>query len=245
MFHFPAFPPPPYTRSDDGGPAQPGPGSPIRTPPDQSSLANSPGHIAGRNVLHQLLVPRHPPNAPQNHTQQKNTPTTTTTKRRPRGPHAPPHAPRTRARQNKKGDARRQQRCSQPLYKSQTTHHNHHNPSTRPGPGGRAEPNTPPQNRRRQHPKEGATTPHPNRRRHPPTGGPRVLDVNPTARPSAHSSKAPMPNPTTRTRPTSTPPAEPTRPQAPRHHQPPPPAQGGRRGPTARRHHEQGSLERR
>ena len=66
MFHFPAFPPPPYTRSDDGNPAQPRLGSPIRTPPDQSSLANSPGHIAGRNVLHQLLMPRHPPNAQQN-----------------------------------------------------------------------------------------------------------------------------------------------------------------------------------
>ena len=79
-------------------------------------------------------------------------------------------------------------------------------------------------------PRKGAAAP-------PPKRGPRVLDVNPTARPSAHSSKAPMPNPTTRTRPTSTPPAEPTRPQAPRHHQPPPPAQDGQRGPTARRHH--------
>ena len=164
---------------------------------------------------------------------------------RPRGPHAPP-TPHAHAQdKTKKGDARRQQRCSQPLYKSQTTHHNHHNPSTRPGPGGRAEPNTPPtKTGGGSTPKEGATTPREGRQ-HPPTGGPRVLDVNPTARPSAHSSKAPMPNPTTRTRPTSTPPAEPTRPQAPRHHQPPPPAQGGRRGPTARRHHEQGSLERR
>ena len=140
MFHFPAFPPPPYTRSDDGGPAQPGPGSPIRTPPDQSSLANSPGHIAGRNVLHQLLVPRHPPNAPQNHTQQKTRPHA-----RHRAGHTPPHTPHAHAQdETRRGDARRQQRCSQPLYKSQTTHHNHHNPSTRPGPGGRAEPNTPP-----------------------------------------------------------------------------------------------------
>lgn len=66
MFHFPAFPPPPYTRSDDGNQAQPQLGSPIRTPSDHSSLANSPRHIAGRNVLHQLLMPRHPPNAPHN-----------------------------------------------------------------------------------------------------------------------------------------------------------------------------------
>ena len=63
---------------------------------------------------------------------------------RARGPHAPPHAPRRTQDKTRRGDARRQQRCSQPLYKSQTTHHNHHNPSTRPGPGGRAEPNTPP-----------------------------------------------------------------------------------------------------
>ena len=172
MFHFPAFPPPPYTRSDDGGPAQPGPGSPIRTPPDQSSLANSPGHIAGRNVLHQLLVPRHPPNAPQNHTQQKTRPRPPPQRAAPRATR-PPHAPRTRAGQNKKGDARRQQRCSQPLYKSQTTHHNHHNPTTKEGSRrkGRTQ-HTPHQNRRRAAPpKEGGRNPHRSRRRHPPRGG--------------------------------------------------------------------------
>ena len=52
--------------SGNGDQAQPQPGSPIRTPSDQLSLANSPRHFAGRNVLHQLLVPRHPPNAQQN-----------------------------------------------------------------------------------------------------------------------------------------------------------------------------------
>src|SRR6476469_8629992 len=36
-------------------------GFPIRTPPDHSSVANSPGLIAGSNVLHRLLMPRHPP----------------------------------------------------------------------------------------------------------------------------------------------------------------------------------------
>ena len=225
MFHFPAFPPPPYTRSDDGGPAQPGPGSPIRTPPDQSSLANSPGHIAGRNVLHQLLVPRHPPNAPQNHTQQKtrpHAPPPTKKGNRARGPHAPPHAPRPTQDKTRRGtradnkDARNHYTNHKQPTTTTTT------PQRRKDPGGRAEPNTPP--------KEGGGST-------PPKRGPRVLDVNPTARPSAHSSKAPMPNPTTRTRPTSTLPAEPTRPQAPRHHQPPPPAQDGQRGPTARRHH--------
>ena len=105
MFHFPAFPPPPYTRSDDGGPAQPGPGSPIRTPPDQSSLANSPGHIAGRNVLHQLLVPRHPPNAPQNHTQQKTRPRPPPQNGGPAG-HTPPHTPHGERRTKQEGGTR-------------------------------------------------------------------------------------------------------------------------------------------
>jgi hypothetical protein len=36
-------------------------GSPIRTSPDHSSVANSPGLIAGSYVLHRLLMPRHPP----------------------------------------------------------------------------------------------------------------------------------------------------------------------------------------
>ena len=36
-------------------------GFPIRRPPDHSSFTNSPGLIAGYNVLHRLLVPRHPP----------------------------------------------------------------------------------------------------------------------------------------------------------------------------------------
>ena len=237
MFHFPAFPPPPYTRSDDGGPAQPGPGSPIRTPPDQSSLANSPGHIAGRNVLHQLLVPRHPPNAPQNHTQQKTRPRPPPQNGGPAG-HTPPHAPRTRARQNKKGGR------AQTTKMLATTIQITNNPPQPPQPQhttrtrrkGRTQHTPTPKQEAAAPPKEGAATPTKGGGP-PPKGGPRVLDVNPTARPSAHSSKAPMPNPTTRTRPTSTLPAEPTRPQAPPHHQPPPPAQDGARGPTARRHH--------
>src|SRR5919201_116094 len=61
MFHFPALPPPAlcvqagvtgnYARS----------GFPIRKSPDQSLVADSPGLIAGSNVLLRLLVPRHPP----------------------------------------------------------------------------------------------------------------------------------------------------------------------------------------
>ena len=41
-------------------------GFPIRKSPDQRSVANSPGHIAGSHVLHRLLVPRHPPCALKN-----------------------------------------------------------------------------------------------------------------------------------------------------------------------------------
>ena len=37
------------------------PGFPIRTPPDQSLFASSPRTIAGYDVLHRLLPPRHPP----------------------------------------------------------------------------------------------------------------------------------------------------------------------------------------
>ncbi len=36
-------------------------GFPIRNSPDQSSFGSSPKLIAARHVLHQLLVPRHPP----------------------------------------------------------------------------------------------------------------------------------------------------------------------------------------
>ena len=38
-------------------------GFPIRRSQDQSSFTSSPGLIAGYNVLHRLLVPRHPPTA--------------------------------------------------------------------------------------------------------------------------------------------------------------------------------------
>src|SRR3984885_8860 len=41
-------------------------GFPIRKPPDQSLVADSPGLIAGSFVLHRLLVPRHPPCALNN-----------------------------------------------------------------------------------------------------------------------------------------------------------------------------------
>ena len=91
---------------------------------------------------------------------------------RARGPHAPPHAPRRTQDETRRGDARRQQRCSQPLYKSQTTHHNHHNPPIKEGSRqkGRTQ-HTPHQNRRRQHPPTGGHNPPPKQGAAPPRGG--------------------------------------------------------------------------
>ena len=63
MFHFPTFPHTPlYIQGAVAG-LTTGHlrGSPIRKSPDQSSSTSSPGLIAGHNVLHRLLVPRHPP----------------------------------------------------------------------------------------------------------------------------------------------------------------------------------------
>jgi hypothetical protein len=72
MFHFPALPSTALFHSDGDDTPQRVPGYPIRKPPDQRSVANSPGHIAGSHVLHRLLVPRHPPNALKNLTNTTN-----------------------------------------------------------------------------------------------------------------------------------------------------------------------------
>lgn len=63
MFHFPAFPPATYLTQPLATRHYPGQVSPFGNPRIKRSLANSPRHIAGRHVLHQLLMPRHPPNA--------------------------------------------------------------------------------------------------------------------------------------------------------------------------------------
>ena len=63
MFHFPTFPHTPlYIQGAVAG-LTTGHlrGFPIRKSPDQSSSTSSPGLIAGHNVFHRLLVPRHPP----------------------------------------------------------------------------------------------------------------------------------------------------------------------------------------
>ncbi len=231
MFHFPAFPPPPYTRSDDGGPAQPGPGSPIRTPPDQSSLANSPGHIAGRNVLHQLLVPRHPPNAPQNHTT-KNTPdqpTTTTTAAAGHRATAPP-TPAPRGTRNNRGRAQTTKMLATTI---QITNNPPQPPATptkkRGSPGRRA---------RTQH------NPHTTKK-----GGQGVESEPDSAPARPQHLQSPHAQPQERGRAPPENPAEPTRPQAPHHTHPTPPHQQAEKDTrTGRRDaapQPQGSLERR
>ena len=63
MFHFPTFPPTTLCVQVEVAGHYSGffRGFPIRRSPDHGSFTNSPGLIAGYNVLHRLLVPRHPP----------------------------------------------------------------------------------------------------------------------------------------------------------------------------------------
>ena len=142
----------------------------------------------------------------------------------------PPHAPRRTQDKTRRGDARRQQRCSQPLYKSQTTHHNHHTPPTKGGPGGRAEPNTPPTEAGGgPPPKEGAT----GVGREPDSAPVRPQQQSPHAQP--HNEDAPHQHTASRTHaPPSTPP-------------PPAPTPRTKRSTRTNRQTapQQGSLERR
>ena len=61
MFHFPTFPPHTLYIQMRVTTHDMSRGSPIRTPSDHRSFTNSPRLIAGYNVLHRLLMPRHPP----------------------------------------------------------------------------------------------------------------------------------------------------------------------------------------
>src|SRR5215213_6640714 len=54
-------PQPPMRSAVGDGCCEHPPGFPIRTPPDQSSFASSPGLFAGCRVLRRLSMPRHPP----------------------------------------------------------------------------------------------------------------------------------------------------------------------------------------
>ncbi len=133
MFHFPTFPPHTLFHSGAGNRTQLRLGSPIRTPPDHSSVANSPGLIAGSNVLHRLLMPRHPPCAlcslPNTNTQQKQQRHTLQNKH--------PHTPHPTTNPQQQGRLGTQQcgRCSRPLSNNQTPRDNqpHTRTSTRAG----------------------------------------------------------------------------------------------------------------
>ena len=94
-------------------------GSPIRTPPDHSSVANSPGLIAGSYVLHRLLMPRHPPCALHSLSHKHSTRNTTTkeTNQRPRTPHTT-HTQRVRNCAMSL-NSRIATRCSRPLFTNQ------------------------------------------------------------------------------------------------------------------------------
>ena len=79
MFHFPTFPPTTLCVQVEVAGHYSGffRGFPIRRSPDRSSFTSSPGLIAGYNVLHRLLMPRHPPIAlsslsPNQNDQQQN-----------------------------------------------------------------------------------------------------------------------------------------------------------------------------
>jgi hypothetical protein len=61
MFHFPAFPPPALCVQAGVMGNYALSGFPIRKSPDQCLVTDSPGLIAGSDVLLRLLVPRHPP----------------------------------------------------------------------------------------------------------------------------------------------------------------------------------------
>jgi hypothetical protein len=61
MFHFPALPPPALCVQAGVMGNYALSGFPIRKSPDQCLVTDSPGLIAGSNVLLRLLVPRHPP----------------------------------------------------------------------------------------------------------------------------------------------------------------------------------------
>lgn len=63
MFHFPSFAPPCLCIQQGVPQLFAAVGFPIRTPPDQRSVDNSPELFAATHVLHRLSEPRHPPYA--------------------------------------------------------------------------------------------------------------------------------------------------------------------------------------
>ena len=158
MFHFPTFPPTAlYIQAEVAGHYSGFfRGFPIRRSPDRSSFTSSPGLIAGYNVLHRLLMPRHPPYAlhslsPHTQTQQKqDTPTPLPERRKKRHPEqnsykdARVHYPTTKQPQkNQRHPAIRQDRL---ISQGPTVRHPTHPKVSRhpcPGPAVRSTPATP------------------------------------------------------------------------------------------------------
>ena len=112
------------------------PGSPIRTSSDQHSLANSPRHIAGCNVLLRPFIPRHPPNALKHLQNKTHTHTNPKTALNAKEPHTTTNKqPEKPATHTQAIEDAGMQRCSRPLYKNQTPHqhpeqHQHTQPAS-------------------------------------------------------------------------------------------------------------------
>ena len=156
MFHFPTFPPTTLCVQVEVAGHYSGffRGFPIRRSPDRSSFTSSPWLIAGYNVLHRLLMPRHPPIAlsslspNQNDQQQKiylkmlastiqfsnNNPNQTKHPHKHGHPARPgqqrnpqPHSTHQNSMQRTAGNFRTQQRAHPTPHPPQPTFHTHQN----------------------------------------------------------------------------------------------------------------------
>ena len=156
MFHFPTFPPTTLCVQVEVAGHYSGffRGFPIRKSTDQSSFTSSPWLIAGYNVLHRLLMPRHPPIAlsslspNQNDQQQKiylkmlastiqfsnNNPNQTKHPHKHGHPARPgqqrnpqPHSTHQNSMQRTAGNFRTQQRAHPTPHPPQPTFHTHQN----------------------------------------------------------------------------------------------------------------------
>ena len=134
MFHFPSFPPHTLYIQVRVTALDRQRGFPIRTSSDQHPVIDSPRLIADSHVLHRLLVPRHPPCALHNlatqmittNTQQENH-TRHHNEQHPKAllPDGIRQSTHCKTRPHTttppRGTMVRDQRCSRPLYSSQTT----------------------------------------------------------------------------------------------------------------------------
>ena len=111
-------------RSDEGDTPRRVPGYPIRTPSDHSSVGSSPRLIAASNVLHRLLVPRHPPCALTNLTTKMLASTVQFSTNAPPPPATPHH----------RGDDHQPDPTTPPKHRPPPPGHAHQPDATRPRP---------------------------------------------------------------------------------------------------------------